>query len=228
VDPWAGWNAKETKKESLSPVGNRTLYYPSSITWSSRFTDWTISIPDTGKFSFSRFRYPCCHISAANLSWVELSWVEFYITTDSQPASLSWYKAPIWGLRPDLYYLYDSYGLLLVGRPLWREDGSEFYICYWPLPAQSFFGPSPLDLATIFYCLTFETSLFVPTYDSQGHGGGIRSRLHTGISGNLSLMVSQVEGAARSRSVACAVSLTSPYHFNSVMSFPTHSLPGLM
>jgi hypothetical protein len=30
----------------------------------------------------------------------------------------SWYKAPIWGLRPDLYYLYDSYGLLLVGRPL--------------------------------------------------------------------------------------------------------------
>jgi hypothetical protein len=51
-----------------------------------------------------------------------MSWVEFYITTDGQPASLSWYKAPIWGLRPDLYYVYDSYGLLLVGRPLWRED----------------------------------------------------------------------------------------------------------
>jgi hypothetical protein len=38
-----------------------------------------------------------------------------------------------------------------------------------------------LGLATIFYCLTFETSLFVASYDSQGHGGGIRSRLHTGI-----------------------------------------------
>jgi hypothetical protein len=37
-----------------------------------------------------------------------------------------------------------------------------------------------LGLATIFYCLTFETSLFVASYDSQGHGGGIRSRLHTG------------------------------------------------
>jgi hypothetical protein len=31
------------------------------------------------------------------------------------------------------------------------------------------------------YCLRFETSLFVASYDSQGHGGGIRSRLHTGI-----------------------------------------------
>jgi hypothetical protein len=38
-----------------------------------------------------------------------------------------------------------------------------------------------LGLATIFYCLTFETSLFVASYDSQGHGGGIRPRLHTGL-----------------------------------------------
>jgi hypothetical protein len=32
--------------------------------------------------------------------------------------------------------------------------------------------------ATIFYCLRFETSHFVASYDSQGHGGGIRPRLH--------------------------------------------------
>jgi hypothetical protein len=38
-----------------------------------------------------------------------------------------------------------------------------------------------LGLETIFYCLTFETSLFVASYDSQGHGGGIRPRLHTDI-----------------------------------------------
>jgi hypothetical protein len=36
-----------------------------------------------------------------------------------------------------------------------------------------------LGLETIFYCLTFETSLFVASYDSQGHGGGIRPSLHT-------------------------------------------------
>jgi hypothetical protein len=67
-----------------------------------------------------------------------------------------------------------------VGRPLWREDGSVFCICCWSSPAQTFSGPSPLDLATIFYCLSSETSLFVASYDSQGHGGGIRPRLHTG------------------------------------------------
>jgi hypothetical protein len=73
-----------------------------------------------------------------------------------------------------------SYVLHSVGRPLWREDGSVFCMCRWSLPAQSFSGPSPLGLATVFYCLRFETSLFVASYDSQGHGGGIRPRLHTG------------------------------------------------
>jgi hypothetical protein len=28
---------------------------------------------------------------------------ESYVTTDDQSASLSWYKAPIWGLRPDFF-----------------------------------------------------------------------------------------------------------------------------
>jgi hypothetical protein len=33
-------------------------------------------------------------------------------------------------------------------------------------------GPSPVGLATIFYYLRFETSIFVASYDSQGYGGG--------------------------------------------------------
>jgi hypothetical protein len=37
-----------------------------------------------------------------------------------------------------------------------------------------------LGLVTIFYCLRFETFLFIASYDSQGHGGGIRPRLHKG------------------------------------------------
>jgi hypothetical protein len=49
------------------------------------------------------------------------------------------------------------------------------------LPVQSFWDPSPLGLATIFYCLRFETSLFVASYDSQSRGGGIRPRLHMGL-----------------------------------------------
>jgi hypothetical protein len=60
--------------------------------------------------------------------------------------------------------------LFFVGRPLWRKDGSVFCICCWPLPAQFFSGPSARVLATIFYCLRFETFLFVASYDSQGRG----------------------------------------------------------
>jgi hypothetical protein len=41
-------------------------------------------------------------------------------------------------------------------------------------------------IATIFYCLRLKTSLFVASYDSQGHGGGIRPRLHTGLSPGVS------------------------------------------
>jgi hypothetical protein len=48
-----------------------------------------------------------------------------------------------------------------------------YCICYWPSPAQSFLGPRPFGLVIIFYCHRFETSLFVASYDSQGHGGGI-------------------------------------------------------
>jgi hypothetical protein len=77
-------------------------------------------------------------------------------------------------------FLSDSYVLVPVGRRLWREDGSVFCMCRWALPAQPLSGPSPLGLATVFYCLRFETSLFVASYDSQGHGGGIRPRHHTG------------------------------------------------
>jgi hypothetical protein len=57
---------------------------------------------------------------------------------------------PHLGLTTRYLLLFDSYGLVFVGRPLWREDGSVFCICCWPSPAQSFSGPRPLDLATIF------------------------------------------------------------------------------
>jgi hypothetical protein len=37
-----------------------------------------------------------------------------------------------------------------------------------------------MGIVTIFYCLRFETSLFVTFYDSQAYGGGILPCLHTG------------------------------------------------
>jgi hypothetical protein len=94
------------------------------------------------------------------------------------------------GLTTRFSLLSDCYGVADVGRSLWREDGSVVYNCCWSSPAQSFSGPSPVGLTTIFYCLWFETSLFVVSYGSQGYGGGIRHRLHTRLDPTLSVSVS--------------------------------------
>jgi hypothetical protein len=85
--------------------------------------------------------------------------IQSYVTTDGQSGS----QAPIWGLGPN-FYLSDSCGFVDVGRPLWREDGSVVCNCCWASPAQSFSGPSPAGLMTIFYCLRFETP---PTYRAR-------------------------------------------------------------
>jgi hypothetical protein len=82
------------------------------------------------------------------------------------------------GLMTRSWLLSDRCGFVDLGRPLSLEDGSAVCNCYWSSPAQSFSGPSPVGLLAIFYCLRFETSLFITSYDSQGHGGGIRPRLH--------------------------------------------------
>jgi hypothetical protein len=60
-----------------------------------------------------------------------------------------------------------------------------------------------LGLETIFYCLRFETSFFVASYDSQGHGGGIRPRLHTGVSETV--IVPVLKSVARKRLVETVI-----------------------
>jgi hypothetical protein len=79
------------------------------------------------------------------------------------------------------------------------------YNCFWALPEQSLLGGSSAELTAIFYSLIWDSpnlegqvpvfisprnrvaqlypralgSLFVASYDSQGCGGGILTRLHT-------------------------------------------------
>jgi hypothetical protein len=79
------------------------------------------------------------------------------------------------------------------------------YNCFCALPKQSLLGRSPAELTAMFYCLIWDSPnlegqvpvfisprnrvaqlylralgyLFVVSYDSQGYGGGIISRLHT-------------------------------------------------
>jgi hypothetical protein len=63
---------------------------------------------------------------------VNWNWVEFYITTDGQPANLSWNKAPIWGLRPDLIYCLTVAGLLIWGALSDERTGLSFTVAAGP------------------------------------------------------------------------------------------------
>jgi hypothetical protein len=83
-------------------------------------------------------------------------------------------------IRLDFYYRKTDAGLLMWGALSDERTGLSFTNCCWPSLAQSYSGSTPTGLATVFYCLGFETSLFVVSYNPQDYGGGIRPRLHTG------------------------------------------------
>jgi hypothetical protein len=55
-----------------------------------------------------------------------------YVMTDGQPASLSWNRARIWGLRPDLDYCLIVAGLLIWGAVSDERTGLPFKIATGP------------------------------------------------------------------------------------------------
>jgi hypothetical protein len=69
---------------------------------------------------------------------------------DWQSVSISWYRLPVGMLLSDIC------GLISVGRPLWREDGST--ICN-----VLFNGPSRAEPVTILCCLIWDS----PNLESQ-------------------------------------------------------------
>jgi hypothetical protein len=54
--------------------------------------------------------------------------LESYVTTDGHSASVSWNKAPIWGLWPDFYYCKKFAGLLMWGALSDERRGLSFTI----------------------------------------------------------------------------------------------------
>jgi hypothetical protein len=61
-----------------------------------------------------------------------LSESEFHVTTDGQAASLSWDKAPIWGLRAYFYYCQTVASLLMRGVLSDERTGLSFTIAAGP------------------------------------------------------------------------------------------------
>jgi hypothetical protein len=92
-----------------------------------------------------------CHLSVIVGSISPLSFVLFdsesesYVTTDGQPASLSCNKAPIWGLRPDLYYCLTVAGLLMLGALSDERTGLSFAIATGPRQRSNFRVRIPWD-----------------------------------------------------------------------------------
>jgi hypothetical protein len=66
-----------------------------------------------------------------------------HVTTDGQPASLSWNKAPIWGLRPDLVYCLTVAGLLSWGALSDERTGLSFAIATGPRQRSHFWVRVP-------------------------------------------------------------------------------------
>jgi hypothetical protein len=64
--------------------------------------------------------------------WQTAARFESYVTTEGQSASLSWNKAPIWGLRPDLYYCQTVAGVLMWGALSDDRTGLSFTIAAGP------------------------------------------------------------------------------------------------
>jgi hypothetical protein len=110
---------------SLLPIQSQSQSYfttgslpPISSSW--RQAPWD-SRPEIYFFQLNS----CCNSPYVLCQFSSQSQSQSYVTTDGQSASLSWNKAPIWGLRPDSHYCRTIAGLLIWG--LWWEDGSVFY-----------------------------------------------------------------------------------------------------
>jgi hypothetical protein len=69
---------------------------------------------------------------------------ESYFTTDRQSASLSWNKAPIWGLRPDPYYCLTIAGLLILDALSDERPGLSLKISAGPRQRSHFLVRVPI------------------------------------------------------------------------------------
>jgi hypothetical protein len=97
-----------------------------------------------------------CQVSSSSafcriLIWSELTAEsEFYVTTDGQPASLSWNKAPIRGLRPNFYYCQTVAGLFMLGALSDERTGLSFTIAAGPTQRSHSRVRVPWDLLLYF------------------------------------------------------------------------------
>jgi hypothetical protein len=112
--------AADPRQRSLSRVRVPRDSWPYFTVSDMRLSFW--SSPTTRRVSVEVFYHASTRVTS-ELAKVKVK-VKVMLQPTVQSASPSWNKAPIWGLRPYLYYCQDSCRLVDVGRSLWPEDGS--------------------------------------------------------------------------------------------------------
>jgi hypothetical protein len=143
------WSSPAQSFLGLSPAGLVTLFYylrfETPPTWRARSYLYPLGIvwPSYTPRHWVPFSSPSTTRRAtvevfepASMRGHHQSQSQVKVTlrlTVSQAVSLAF--VPHLGLMTRYLLLFDSYGLVFVGRPLWREDGSVFYICCWPSQA---------------------------------------------------------------------------------------------
>jgi hypothetical protein len=177
LDDWIYWRLV---LQSITTAHNEWLPKMRSIPyWTTRvfYCDWLGSDLRIGHFPYESLTKN--HTSLLICEWITSEWISLSFTL--RPTVCLGIKHPS-GAYDQIFITVRQLGICWCGAlPLTRVR-SAVYNCFWPSPAQSFSSPSPVGLVNIFYCLRFETSLFIASYDSQGYGGGIRTRLHKGSS----------------------------------------------
>jgi hypothetical protein len=165
------WPSLAQSFSGPSPVGFATIFYCLRFE-TSFFVLWS---PTTRRATVEVF-HPT---STRDVHYVSQS--QSHITTDCQSISRSWCRAPS-GAHDLMFVNHWQLRSCFSGAPsLMRGRVCLLYMLL-ALASVVFLCPSPLALVTIFYSLRFETSLFVASYDSEGYGGGIRTRLHAAYS----------------------------------------------
>jgi hypothetical protein len=118
--------------------------------------------------------------SLAELNY-QLTGSKSHCDWQSVTQSVSLGVEPHLGLMTRHLLLFDSYGLVFLWGALSDErTGMSFVYSAGPCQRSLFRVQVPWESRPYFTVSDLKTSLFVASYDPQGHGGGIRPRHHTG------------------------------------------------
>jgi hypothetical protein len=134
--------------------------FPAYCVFTSRFLTTAFN---SGDPSASRAEVLSSQTPVQNSSELTTELVESqsHIATDGQSVSKSWSRAPS-GAHNQIFSTVRHLRSCFCGMSCLKRGRFCFCISCWSLPAQSFSGPSPLGLATIFCCLRFKTSISSP------------------------------------------------------------------